>query len=245
MKILIFCLLLTLFIWGCESVEISDGATEEPSEVIKTIKSDKVECPSSLDKEYRFFYSASKMFLKDILIEDLNNKEGVCVTCRIGEDGFRYCEEIQFGEEPIFVQLILKESRTEEREGPESTSGLKALTSCSEIPDIQGTWTYYEVEELKCYSTPQTVTSGCGDGKCLIGESCSNCPDDCGECPVKGSTTTTQPRGGCAVGNCYSNGNCCPNYAPYYCYRTDKCHATQQEAMSASQGACSSFKTIC
>ncbi|MFC1774814.1 hypothetical protein ACFLZN_00715 [Nanoarchaeota archaeon] len=50
---------------------------------------------------------------------------------------------------------------------------------------------------------------------------------------------------GCGAGDCYSNRKCCPSYAPYYCHVTNRCHESQQDAMTKSQGACSSFKVSC
>lgn len=47
----------------------------------------------------------------------------------------------------------------------------------------------------------------------------------------------------CSPGYCLSNGHCCPSNYRYYC--EGKCYASSSDAMSASQGRCSSFKIIC
>lgn len=55
--------------------------------------------------------------------------------------------------------------------------------------------------------------------------------------------TQAQLRGGCSPGYCWSNGVCCPSSHRYSC--GGNCYASSQEAMSASQGRCTSFKAIC
>lgn len=47
----------------------------------------------------------------------------------------------------------------------------------------------------------------------------------------------------CSPGYCLSNGHCCPSNYRYYC--EGKCYATREDAMSASQGRCSSFQIYC
>jgi len=47
----------------------------------------------------------------------------------------------------------------------------------------------------------------------------------------------------CPSGYCLSNGHCCPSNYRYYC--EGKCYASSNEAMSASQGRCTSFKIYC
>lgn len=262
-KSIIICLLI-FFISGCEYADNlfyeAAGVDEESQEETQIIQSDEVTCPAGLlEKEYKFLDAPGKSFLKNTLIEDVNNKEGSCVKCQPGsEEGqninYQYCEEFVYGplvdeegtiqQDEIYVSLVLQEIRREDKEGPERTYGLRIQKNCSDVPDVQGTWIIHDVQEMKCYTRPQTVTSGCGDEKCLIGESCSNCPSDCGECQER-DVITTSPRGGCSTGYCLSNGMCCPSNQRYYCHVTNGCHVSQQDAMTKSQGACSSFKIIC
>jgi hypothetical protein len=49
----------------------------------------------------------------------------------------------------------------------------------------------------------------------------------------------------CGAGYCWSNGVCCPSSAQYYCSRTDRCYVSQNAAIKASNGACTSFRVVC
>lgn len=61
--------------------------------------------------------------------------------------------------------------------------------------------------------TPTVATTPpptCPNGTCNAGESCANCPADCGGCPVTGSTPTPPPSGTCGNGIC-GGGESCDN----------------------------------
>lgn len=60
---------------------------------------------------------------------------------------------------------------------------------------------------------------------------------------IKATVVITGGSNPCDPGECYSNGHCCLASTPYYC--EGACYASQSAAMSASQGRCSSHKTIC
>ncbi|MBR9682893.1 MAG: hypothetical protein GOV02_04405 [Candidatus Aenigmarchaeota archaeon] len=60
---------------------------------------------------------------------------------------------------------------------------------------------------------------------------------------IRPTVITTTISNQCSPGECYSNGFCCPSTHRYYC--EGSCYGSQSEAMSASQGRCSSNKVIC
>ncbi|MFC1774975.1 hypothetical protein ACFLZN_01520 [Nanoarchaeota archaeon] len=202
----------------------------------------KTECPEELyDREYRFFEGYGN---EDMLMEDFYVAPYECAECFFGfelgqNNNYRYCEKIIYTQnalldtggnviqEPreLYIELVLKEVRREEQEGPEYPQQPSVRGVCK--PQfVQGTWVYYEPVEVNCepYLPPTVI-------------------DD------TPSTTTIvrdiAPRGGCPVGTCWSNGACCSTTQRYYCQFTKGCYSTQQAAMSDSNGRCTSFRIIC
>jgi len=70
---------------------------------------------------------------------------------------------------------------TEECDDGNKVSG----DGCDENCKVEDSW--------ECSGSPSVCTQKpyCGDGECSAGETCAGCPEDCGECESKTTTTTT------------------------------------------------------
>ncbi|MFC1774979.1 hypothetical protein ACFLZN_01540 [Nanoarchaeota archaeon] len=219
-----------------------------------------IPCPAELwEKEYKFFdQEPSGGWMHNMIVdEDIKREDRHCVHCDPGDQegqniNYNYCQEIKYGPvlddegnilaQNIFVELVLKEKDRDHYEGPVYPVGTFTRGRCGKIPDMTGTWVTNEIVDMKC--RVYYDFGDCGDGHCVLGESCSNCPRDCGECKG-GPGVTVLPRGGCPVGECLSNGRCCKQSSRFYCPQTDTCYETRDQAAHYSQGACSSFKIQC
>lgn len=65
-------------------------------------------------------------------------------------------------------------------------------------------------------------------------------PDNWGNKTVDRTLNT---KNACGIGNCISNGQCCPSDMRYFC--EGNCYASREEAMSAGNGNCVDFSISC
>ena len=117
-------------------------------------------------------------------------EDNKCLRCELGTEAgqninYKYCDEffwgpvadsegnIIYGE--IYVDIVLKETGRELHEGTK-TEGTFTKGKCDSAPDVSRTLVKNDIQEIKCYTEKQKIYVGCGNGVCLTGKSCSNCP---------------------------------------------------------------------
>jgi len=90
--------------------------------------------------------------------------------------------------------------------GSADTSFIRDLTDVASFYSASAGVTITQLSHAETHATVQIVFDGdplpvCGDGTCNSGETCGDCPADCGACP------TCAPSGS----SCVLASDCCPN----------------------------------